>query len=252
MRDVAQLSESYDYIVVGGGSAGCVLAARLSEDSSSSVLLIEAGPAARNPWLHIPSGFFKTINNPRFDWRYETDPEPTLNGRRIAWPRGRVLGGSSAINGLIYIRGQADDFNDWAQRGNPGWSWQDVLPAFKAVESQARGAGEFHGTGGGLSVEDPDAELELVSRFVEAGQQAGLPLNDDFNGAGQEGVGRFQLASAAADGLEVVVPDGVDRGPWPMAWRVSLAVLAGLVVWLVARIGSRIVRRLKDPPPRSA
>ena len=187
--------ETYDYIVVGGGSAGCLVAARLSEDASSSVLLIEAGPVDRNPWLHIPSGFFKTINNPRFDWRYETEPEPALQGRRIAWPRGRVLGGSSAINGLIYIRGQADDFNDWAQRGNPGWSWADVLPAFKAVESQVRGASEFHGTGGGLSVEDPAVRLELVSRFLEAGQQAGLPLNADFNGADQEGVGRFQLTT---------------------------------------------------------
>lgn len=187
--------ETYDYIVVGGGSAGCLLAARLSEDAQTSVLLIEAGPRDRNPWLHVPSGFFKTINNPRYDWRYETEPEPALNDRRIAWPRGRVLGGCSAINGLIYIRGQADDFNDWAQRGNPGWSWADVLPAFRAVESQARGADEFHGADGGLGVEDPSVGLELVSRFVEAGQQAGLPLNSDFNGASQEGVGRFQLTT---------------------------------------------------------
>lgn len=187
--------ETYDYIVVGGGSAGCVLAARLSEDPGVSVLLLEAGPADRNPWLHIPSGFFKTINNPRYDWRYETEPEPALNGRRIAWPRGRVLGGSSAINGLIYIRGQADDFNDWAQRGNPGWSWVDVLPAFKAAEAQSRGESEYHGAGGGLGVEDPAVDIDLVSRFVEAGQQAGLPLNPDFNGARQEGVGRFQLTT---------------------------------------------------------
>ena len=236
MRDVAQLSESYDYIVVGGGSAGCVLAARLSEDSSSSVLLIEAGPAARNPWLHIPSGFFKTINNPRFDWRYETDPEPALNGRRIAWPRGRVLGGSSAINGLIYIRGQADDFNDWAQRGNPGWSWQDVLPAFKAVESQERGAGEFHGTGGGLSVEDPDAELELVSRFVEAGQQAGLPLNDDFNGAGQEGVGRFQLTTRSGRRSS-----SARAFLAPAARRPNLRILTGVEAGRLELEGRRVV-----------
>ncbi|CAH1692997.1 Alcohol dehydrogenase (acceptor) [Hyphomicrobiales bacterium] len=187
--------ETYDYIVVGGGSAGCVLASRLSEDPGVSVLLLEAGPADRNPWLHVPSGFFKTINNPRYDWRYQTEPEPELKGRRIAWPRGRVLGGSSAINGLIYIRGQADDFNDWAQRGNPGWSWSDVLPAFKAVEAQARGESEYHGAGGSLGVEDPAVDLELVSRFVKAGQQAGLPLNPDFNGPAQEGVGRFQLTT---------------------------------------------------------
>ncbi len=187
--------ETYDYIVVGGGSAGCVLAARLSEDQNVSVLLIEAGPADRNPWLHVPSGFFKTINNPRYDWRYETEPEAELNNRRIAWPRGRVLGGSSAINGLIYIRGQADDFNDWAQHGNSGWSWADVLPTFRSVEAQQRGENEFHGTQGGLGVEDPVVELELVSRFVEAGVQAGLPLNPDFNGVTQEGVGRFQLTT---------------------------------------------------------
>jgi len=187
--------EIYDYIVVGGGSAGCVLAARLSEDPRATVLLLEAGPAGHNPWLHVPSGFFKTINNPRYDWRYETEPEPELNGRRIAWPRGRVLGGSSAINGLIYIRGQADDFNDWAQRGNPGWGWSDVLPAFRSVEAQSRGECEFHGVSGGLGVEDPAVDLELVSRFLRAGQQAGLPLNRDFNGATQEGVGRFQLTT---------------------------------------------------------
>lgn len=188
-------SETYDYIVVGGGSAGCLLAARLSEDAGASVLLIEAGPRDRNPWLHVPSGFFKTINNPHYDWRYQTEPEPALDNRRIAWPRGRVLGGSSAINGLIYIRGQADDFNDWAQRGNSGWGWADVLPAFRAVEAQARGADEFHGVDGGLGVEDPAVGLELVSRFIQAGEQAGLPLNHDFNGADQEGVGRFQLTT---------------------------------------------------------
>ena len=187
--------ETYDYIVVGAGSAGCLLAARLSEDARMSVLLVEAGPRDRNPWLHVPSGFFRTINNPRYDWRYETEPEAELKSRRLAWPRGRVLGGSSAINGLIYIRGQADDFNDWAQRGNPGWSWPDVLPAFRAVEAQARGESEFHGAAGGLGVEDPDVRLELVARFVEAGRQAGLPATDDFNGASQEGVGRFQLTT---------------------------------------------------------
>ncbi|MCO5074299.1 MULTISPECIES: GMC family oxidoreductase N-terminal domain-containing protein [unclassified Chelatococcus] len=235
MAKTMRETETYDYIVVGGGSAGCVLASRLSEDLSVSVLLLEAGPADRNPWLHVPSGFFKTINNPRYDWRYQTEPEPGLKGRRVAWPRGRVLGGSSAINGLIYIRGQADDFNDWAQRGNPGWSWSDVLPAFKAVEAQARGESEYHGADGGLGVEDPAVDLELVSRFVKAGQQAGMPFNPDFNGATQEGVGRFQLTTRCGRRSS-----SARAFLGPAARRPNLRVLTGVEVHKLELEGRRV------------
>ncbi|MBX3538138.1 MAG: GMC family oxidoreductase N-terminal domain-containing protein [Chelatococcus sp.] len=235
MAKTMRETETYDFIVVGGGSAGCVLASRLSEDPNVSVLLLEAGPADRNPWLHVPSGFFKTINNPRYDWRYQTEPEPGLKGRRVAWPRGRVLGGSSAINGLIYIRGQADDFNDWAQRGNPGWSWSDVLPAFKAVEAQARGESEYHGADGGLGVEDPAVDLELVSRFVKAGQQAGMPFNPDFNGATQEGVGRFQLTTRRGRRSS-----SARAFLGPAARRPNLRVLTGVEVHKLELEGRRV------------
>lgn len=195
----------FDYIVVGGGSAGCVLAARLTEDAGRRVLLLEAGGRDRNPWIHIPGGFFQTINNPRYDWCYETDPEPNLDGRRIPWPRGRVLGGSSAINGLIYVRGQAADYDHWAQLGNRGWSYDDVLPFFRKSEDQQRGGDVYHGTGGPLGVQDARTKYPIVDSFVDAAVQAGIPRNDDFNGALQEGAGYFQLttrdgrrASAAA------------------------------------------------------
>ena len=131
----------YDYIIVGAGSAGCVLANRLSADRDLRVLLLEAGGRDSNPWIHVPVGYFKTLHNPKTDWCYRTDPEPGLAGRRLDWPRGRVLGGSSSINGLLYIRGQAEDYNHWRQLGNPGWSHADVLPYFKRAEDQERGGG---------------------------------------------------------------------------------------------------------------
>ncbi|MGR3718143.1 MAG: GMC family oxidoreductase, partial [Thermohalobaculum sp.] len=140
----------FDYVVIGAGSAGCAIAARLSEDPAVTVALIEAGGRDWNLWIHIPVGYFKTMHNPAIDWCYRTAPDPGLNGRRIEWPRGKVLGGSSALNGLLYIRGQAEDYDHWRQLGNAGWGWAEVLPFFKLSERQERGADALHGGDGPL------------------------------------------------------------------------------------------------------
>lgn len=183
----------FDFAIVGAGSAGCPLAARLSEGGRHRVLLLEAGPPDRNPWIHLPIGYGKTFLDPKVNWKYETDPEPELGGRRIYWPRGKVLGGSSAINGLVYVRGVASDFDYWRQQGCEGWSFADLLPYFRLSEGNARGADEWHGGSGPLGVEDPRWQGPLMEAYIAAAMQAGLPRNEDFNGASQEGVGYFQL-----------------------------------------------------------
>jgi choline dehydrogenase-like flavoprotein len=185
----------YTYIVVGAGSAGCVLANRLSANPKNRVLLLEAGCRDINPWIHIPVGYFKTMHNPGTDWCYETEQDPGLNGRSIAWPRGKVLGGSSSINGLIYIRGQAEDYDQWRQLGNTGWSFTDVLPYFKKAEDQERGADEFHGAGGPLSVSNMRIGREICDVYIKAAEELGIPATDDFNGASQEGAGYVQLTT---------------------------------------------------------
>ncbi len=187
--------DSYDYIVVGAGSAGCVLANRLSAESSKRVLLLEAGGRDLNPWIHVPVGYFKTLHNPSTDWCYKTDPDPGLNGRSIDWPRGKTLGGSSSINGLLYIRGQHEDYDHWRQLGNVGWSAEDVLPYFKRAEDQERGDDDYHGTGGPLSVSDMRVHREVCNAFIAGAEEIGVPRNDDFNGKIQEGAGYFQLTS---------------------------------------------------------
>lgn len=194
MRSADVRAESCDFVVVGAGSAGCVVANRLSADPTNRVVLLEAGPRDASPWLHIPIGYYKTMVHPKFGWGYETDPVPGCNDRRIVWPRGKVLGGSSTINGLVYVRGQAQDFDHWRQLGNTGWGWDDVLPYFIKSERQQRGASAHHGGDGELGVSDAHRD-ELCDSYIEAAQQTGLPLNDDFNGAHQEGVGYFQLTA---------------------------------------------------------
>ena len=183
-----------DFIIVGAGSAGCVLANKLSENPAHKVLLLEAGPRDSSPWIHLPIGYYKTIFHPVLSWGYQTDPDPGINNRSITWPRGRVLGGSSSINGLVYIRGQQEDFNHWRQLGNTGWSYDDVLPLFKTLENQQRGADDYHGANGQLQVSD-SMQSELADAYIKACEEAGIPRNDDFNGASQEGAGYFQLTN---------------------------------------------------------
>ncbi len=183
----------FDYVIVGGGSAGCVLAARLSEDPGIKVALLEAGPADTSVLIHCPAGLALMSKTPAINWRYETVPQPGLNGRRGYQPRGKVLGGSSSVNAMIYIRGHRADYDHWASLGNAGWSWQDVLPYFKRSENNERGADEFHGIGGPLNVKDLTSPNPFGAIFRKAAEQTGYRLNPDFNGAHQEGMGSYQV-----------------------------------------------------------
>jgi choline dehydrogenase len=185
----------FDYIIVGAGSAGCVLANRLTASGRHRVLLLEAGGRDNHMWIHIPLGFAKLFNNAQVNWLYKSEPEPELNNRQVIQPRGKVLGGSSSINGLLYIRGQKEDFDHWRQLGNAGWAFTDVLPYFRRAEDQERGADELHGTGGPLSVSDVCEPHPLCEAFLTAAENAGIPRNDDFNGPRQEGAGYFQLTA---------------------------------------------------------
>ena len=186
---------STDYLIIGAGSAGCVIANRLSANASNQVTLLEAGGKDNNPWIHVPVGYFKTMHNPSLDWCYRTQPDTGINQRQIEWPRGKVLGGSSSLNGLLYVRGQPEDYDGWRQMGNQGWGWGDVLPLFKKSEKQENGADEFHNDKGELSVSNTRITREICDMWVEAAQNAGYPYNKDYNGKTQEGVSYFQLTT---------------------------------------------------------
>jgi len=190
---MAQTENDFDYVIVGAGSAGCVLANRLTEDGRHRVLLLEAGGRDTNPWIHIPLGYGKVFADPKVNWCYSTEPDPTCGNRRIVQPRGKVLGGSSSINGMIYIRGNAADYDHWRQLGNEGWSYDDVLPYFRKSENQERGEDLYHGVGGPLDVSEQRDTHPLAEAHLKAAQQAGYLLTPDFNGADQEGFGRYQV-----------------------------------------------------------
>lgn len=183
---------TFDFIVAGAGSAGCVVAARLSESGRYSVLLLEAGGDDDRFWVNMPMGLPKLFSNPSVNWMFDSEPLPELGGRTTFVPRGKLLGGTGSINGMVYIRGNRRDYDDWRQRGCTGWSYEDVLPFFRKSEDQARGEDEFHGVGGGLRVSDHVETHPLADALIAAGVAAGLPANRDFNGAAQEGVGYFQ------------------------------------------------------------
>ncbi len=187
--------ENFDYIVTGAGSAGCTIARRLAECGRYRVLLLEAGPPDKNPWIHIPLGYAKTYVDPAVNWKFETEPQPQMTNRRLYLPRGKTLGGSSSINGMVYIRGHHADYDEWRQRGCTGWDWDSVLPYFKKAENQTRGFDAFHGTGGPLHVSDQAERGELSRAVLQACLQAGIPANPDFNGAEQEGCGYYQTTT---------------------------------------------------------
>ena len=182
----------FDFIIVGAGSAGCVLANRLTANGRHTVLLLEAGGEDKNPWIHIPIGYGKHFDNPKINWMYWSKPGEERIKRKVRQPRGKVVGGTSSINGLVYMRGQKEDYDHWRQLGNTGWSYDDVLPYFKKSQDQGRGESEYHGAGGPISVQDPKDPHPLADAYIEAAQQAGYSRNDDFNGADQEGFGYIQ------------------------------------------------------------
>ncbi len=183
---------NFDYIIIGAGSAGCMLANRLSKDPNNSVLLLEAGPKDKNPMIHMPGGCAEVLKSDKLNWKFESTPQTQLQNKQFEIPRGKTLGGSSSSNGMVYIRGHASDYDDWAAAGNKGWSYKEVLPYFKRFENQTRGGDDYHGTGGELHVINAPSKNILFDKFVQSGVECGYPAAADFNGADQEGVGRFQ------------------------------------------------------------
>ncbi len=193
--DTYDFPDTFDFIVTGAGSAGCAVAARLSESGRHRVLLLEAGKRDRNPWIHIPLGYAKLFCDPKHNWMFDSEPEPGLNSRIMYQPRGKVLGGTSAINGMVYMRGNHADYDHWRQLGCEGWDWDSVLPFFRRAEDQERGEDEFHGVGGPLHVADQPQRWEIGEAILAACLEAGIPANPDFNGARQEGAGYYQTTT---------------------------------------------------------
>src|SRR3954469_14251288 len=193
MAEATPIEGDYDYIIVGAGSAGCVLANRLSADPNNRVLLLEAGGKDNWIWFHIPVGYLFAIGNPRSDWMFKTEPEPGLGGRALNYPRGKVIGGCSAINGMIYMRGQAADYDHWRQLGNPGWGWDDVLPYFIKSEDHAGATHEKHGSGGEWRCGRQRLRWKVLDVFRAAAGEHGIPAVDDFNTGDNEGVGYFEV-----------------------------------------------------------
>ena len=227
-------SDTYDYVIVGAGSAGCVLANRLSADPDTRVCLLEAGKK-RSSWASkIPLGIIATMRMPQVNWRFRTEPQPGLNGRRGYQPRGRMLGGSSAINAMIYIRGHPSDYDDWAARGNPGWAWSDVLPIFKSFENNRHINGPLHGTDGELEVANLRSPNAASQTFLEAGRELQIPVNPDFNGPDQEGVGLYQVTQK--HGLR---HSAADAFLTPIAHRKNLDIRTGAHVARVTLDGRR-------------
>ena len=224
---------SFDYVIVGAGSAGCVLANRLTADGRHRVLLLEAGGEDRDIWIHIPLGYGRHFTNPKVNWLYVTEPEPECHGRNIIQPRGKVIGGSSSINGLLYIRGQREDFDHWRQLGNAGWSYDDVLPYFRRAEDQSRGGDALHGEGGPLCVSDMEP-LPVCDAFLAAAEQCGYPRNGDFNGAAQEGFGYYQLTTR--NGRRCSAAVGYLK---PARHRPNLQVISGALATRVLFDGRR-------------
>ncbi len=226
----------FDYVIVGGGSAGCALAGRLSEDPGVTVALLEAGGPDKSVLIHCPAGLAVMAKQKGINWAFETVPQPGLNGRRGYQPRGMVLGGSSSINAMIYMRGQPEDYDAWAAAGNPGWGWSDVLPWFKRAEHNERGADAWHGTGGPLNVMDLRSPNPILPAFIEAARQAGQPLNSDFNGATQEGIGAYQVTHKNGERFSAA-----KAYVTPNLSRANLTVLTGVRAQRVLLEGQRAV-----------